>query len=282
MHARNLRRFAAVLLALALIGAAKAYENGTFALLGGTQKIASHFWAEYGKGGSATLKVRQFQPDGTTPILKYDVDMQKTMHLVIVSEDFANFYHLHPALDVGSGTFSTPFPPPNYAKYYVFADTTPHGIGQQVFRFTYDTGSSGIAPKISTSASSPDAKAGPYTVILQTTTIAANEPQALDLTVTKGDDPAEDLVPYLGAAAHCVSIDVKTLQYVHVHPMLKGQKMGDMSQTSMERMENQGKAGPFMTLHMPPLPAGTYKTWIQIAGGPDQHVYTAAFTIVAK
>lgn len=262
----------------------KPYEDGTFALLGGSQKITSHFWPDYTTG--TELKIRQFRSDDKTPILKYDIDMQKTMHLVVIRDDFATFDHLHPDFDLQTGTFSAHFRSPDYALYYVFADSEPHGVGQQVFRFKYDTGSSGIAPKISMTASAPNAPAGPYTVSLQTTTVPANKPQLLDLTVSKGDDPAEDLVPYLGAAAHCVLINVKTLSYVHVHPMLKGSKPEDMSHMSnsqmIENADQISKAGPFMQMQLPALPAGSYKTWIQIKGGPSQHTYTAAFTLVAQ
>jgi hypothetical protein len=52
--------------------------------------------------------------------------------------------------------------------------------------------------------------------------------------------------------------------------------------SSMKGMTGPNKAGPFMTLELPPLPAGSYKTWVQIAGGKDLNVYTASFTIVAK
>ena len=84
-------------------------QNGVFALIGGAPKIVSKFWAEQTGGLSALLKVRQFEPDGTTPILKYETEMQHLMHMVVVRDDFATFAHLHPAFEPATGTFSQPF-----------------------------------------------------------------------------------------------------------------------------------------------------------------------------
>jgi hypothetical protein len=261
---------------LATIASAGAIEqNGTFALLGGKAKIVSKFWAEHGQGLSATLKVRQFTTAGK-PILKYDRDMQHLMHEVIVRDDFRTFAHKHPSFDAATGTFSLPFTKAPSHKYYVYADSTPHGIGQQVFRFTIESDGPLKTAALPAKASSPDASAGPYTIILSKTSFPANTVQHLPLTVVKGDDPATDLVPYLGTPAHVVLIDVKTLQYLHVHPMLRGEKPTHGSSMAM------GRAGPFMRLDLPPLPAGTYAAWVQIAGGTGQSVYTGSFTLVAR
>jgi hypothetical protein len=269
------------LLFATIASAGRSEQTGTFALFGGQPKIVSKFWVEHAQGLTATLKIRQFQSDGKTPILNYDVDMQHLMHLVVVRDDFATFGHYHPAIDATTGTFQRQFTKVPNHRYYVYADSTPHGIGQQVFRFTMDSDGPVAAVKPSLEASSPDAKAGPYTVILEKTTVAANTPQSLNLTVVSGDDPATDLVPYLGAAAHCVLIQTSTLQYVHVHPRVRGE--GTPSAKSMEQqMTGPQKAGPFMKLDLPALPAGTYKAWVQIAGGANLKVYTAAFTIVAQ
>jgi len=256
-------------------------QPGTFALLGGTPKIVSEFWAEHGTGLTATLKIRQFQPNGTTPILTYDVDMQHLMHLIVVRDDFATFAHLHPAFDTTTGTFSQRFTKQPNHKYYVYADTTPHGIGHQVFRFTIERDGPQAALTPSSAASSADVKAGPYVVILAKTTLKANTPQKLDLSVVKGDDPAPDLAPYLGAPAHVVLIDTKTLQYAHVHPMLRGQTMSP-DHKIMNPVIGTTHAGPFMQLMLPALPAGIYKTWVQIAGGPKLTVYTAPFTLAVQ
>lgn len=255
-------------------------QAGAFALLGGTAKVVSKFWVSHPNGLSATLKVRQFQPDGKTPILNYDLDMEHLMHMVIVRDDFATFTHTHPDYDTQTGTFWQEFTKEPNHRYYVYADTTPQGMGQQVFRFTLDDAPSAALARVAFTPSPRDGTAGPYVVRLSKTTLPANKPKNLNITVLKDGEPATDLVPYLGTAAHVVFINTSTLSYIHVHPMLRGENNGQDSAMNMP-MGTSGKAGPFMQTTLPALPAGYYKVWIQIMGGGD-NVYTAPFTILVR
>jgi hypothetical protein len=249
-------------------------QYGAFALLGGTTAIVSEFWAERAAESTySTLKIRQFQLDGKTPILRYDREMQKLMHLIVVRDDFATFQHLHPAFDTVTGTFAQPFVKEANHRYYVYADTTPLGIGQQVFRFTIESDGplTNWAPSLSTSAAS--VVVGPYTVALGQTMLTANQAQTLNVNVSKDGQPARDLGPYLGAAAHAVFINTATLAYVHVHPMV-----GDAPSMAMD---TSGTAGPFMQMKLPALAPAIYKLWIEFLGENDT-VYTAPFTILAQ
>ena len=265
-------------LAALVLAAAAPAQTGTFALLGGSPQIVSKFWATHGTGLNYTLNVQQFAKDGA-PIKAYDVDMQHYMHVVVVRDDFATFAHEHPAYNAGTGTFEAPFTKERNHRYHVFADSMPKGIGQQVYRFMLESDGPYAMYKLSAAASGPNSKAGPYTVTLAKTTFAANTAQNVDLTVESDDDPATDLVPYLGAPAHVVMIDMSTLEYIHVHPTLRGQTM---KMNGAGSMTMSGIAGAFMNLSLPALPPGSYKTWVQIAGGKNRTVYTAPFTIVAK
>lgn len=270
--------FAATLGAICVAGAARASvgpaeQTGVFALLGGTPKIVSKCWAEDGAGLTATLTIRQFAVDGKTPILAYDVDMQMLMHLIVVRDDFATFAHLHPSFDTTSGTFWQPFTKAPNHRYYVYADTTPHGIGQQVFRFTIQSDGPPAKLRLSFPASAPAVAAGPYTVTLSTTVLRANRATELDVTITKDGRLADDLGTYLGAAAHAVFIGTSTLEYVHVHPSARGVENG-AGGMEMEM------AWPRLAMPVPPLPAGTYKLWIEFRGSGE--LYTAPFTMLSR
>lgn len=288
MESRTKRRLSGLLvtaLVVALTGdlasakPARVEQTGVFALLGGTPRIVSKFWVSHPNGRSGTLNVRQFHLDGQSPILEYEVDMKHLMHLVIVRDDFATFAHVHPEYDTQTGTFWQGFTAEPNHRYYIFADTMPRGVGQQVFRFTLDDDSSGSFARVAFTPSLREAPAGPYVVRLSNTTLPANRARNLNITVLKGGEPAADLVPYLGAAAHVVFINTSTLSYVHVHPMLRGDKSEAGSAMNMP-MGPSGKAGPLMQTTLPPLPAGYYKVWIQIMGGDT--VYTAPFTILVR
>jgi hypothetical protein len=287
VESHSSRRLTGMLVAGALavaaaLGVAKASagppaQNGVFALFGGTPKIISKFWAEPGAASSTTLKIQQFQLDGRMPIVRYDVEMQKLIHLILVRDDFATFAHVHPAFNGATGTFSETFTgSPNHG-YYAYVDTTPRGIGQQVFRFTIESAGPRATPQPELSASLPTVTVGPYRVTLDRTHLAANQEQTLALTVFQGRRLAADLRTYLGAAAHAVFINTTTLVYVHVHPMVLGTQDTNMSAS----MGSMSRAGPRMQMALPPLPAGTYKLWVQFRGREGE-VFIAPFTVVTR
>jgi len=277
----------AVLMAATVFAAAAAsvipHQNGRFALLGGTPQIVSKFWATHGTGSSYTLNVQQFAKSGAA-IKVYEIDMQHYMHVVVIRDDFATFAHEHPTFDAATGIFQAPFTKEKHHRYYVYADSLPNGIGQQVFRFVVDSDGLEAGVRVPTAATGPNTTAGPYTVTLAKTTLHANTPLAMPLTVKSANHPAGDLVPYLGAPAHVVLIDVNRLTYVHVHPILRGQKAPKMSgsMSSMHGMSGSNMAGAFMQLELPALPPSTYATWVQIAGGKAHTVYTARFNLVVQ
>ncbi|MBV9056452.1 MAG: hypothetical protein JO078_08480 [Candidatus Eremiobacteraeota bacterium] len=251
-------------------------QNGAFALLGGTPKITSLARSTFSEG-NATLVIRQFGPERKI-LLDYDMDMEKLMHLIVVRDDFAEFMHLHPAFDATTGAFTQAIKKNPYHRYYVYADTTPRGIGQQVFRFTLANDEPLTAFPVSIALSNASVAVAPYTASLGATTLRANQAQSLAFNVSRNGAPASDLRPYLGAAAHAVFINVATLQYVHLHPTVKG--AGAMQMNAGMAMAHAA-AGPAMQLNLPALPAGTYKLWLQFRGGDDR-VYTAPFTLLLR
>lgn len=261
---------------LARASAGPPEQTGTFALLGGTPKIVSKFWATTSSGLSSTLHVRQFAIGSSKPIFDYSIEMQKTIHLVVIRDDFATFDHLHAAFNTTTGTFVEPFTKEPNHRYYVYADTTPRGIGQQVFRFSIESDGPVAAHPQSLTPSAATESVGPYTVELQKTTLPANEEQSVELTVNENGHPAGDLGSYLGAPAHCVFINTSTLQYVHVHPMVRNGNTHGKGPIEM----NMSGVGPLMELDVPALPPGTYKLWVQFRGKAYK-LYTIPFTLAA-
>ncbi|WIJ26898.1 hypothetical protein [Devosia sp. RR2S18] len=61
----------------------------------------------------------------------------------------------------------------------------------------------------------------------------------MSLVVEKGGEPATDLEPYLGVAAHAVLVRAEDLTYVHAHAMAEG----DHSHEDHGSMEQQGHMG---------------------------------------
>jgi hypothetical protein len=271
-------------------GAARAsvepFQKGVFALLGGKQQTVAHFWA-VGSGHAPTLKVQQFQMDGTTPILNYRIDMGTTAHMFLIRDDFATFQHHNADFNTGTGAFSHTFTKEANHKYYLYTDSGPYQMHRQVFRFTIESEGPVAASNPSTSASATTESAGDgYTVVMAKTTLDANKPFVMDVTVDRGGKAAQDLSPFFGSAAHMVMIDSSSLEYVSLHPVLKGEKLDtSLSYTveqELQRLQTNSKTGPNMQVAIPPLPAGTYKAWYEFIGGVSQHHYVAPFTFVVQ
>ena len=269
---------AAVALAATCIGGiarasvGPAEQTGVFALLGGTPRIVSKFWADAGPGLGATLKFRQYKLGGAAPILDYDVDMQHVMHVVVIRDDFATFAHLHPDFDTTTGTFSAKFTKTANHKFYVYADSEPHGIGQQVFRFTIESDGPLANAAPSLAASAPAVAAGPYVVTLERTTIPANAPITLKIAITRTGVPrrssartsAPRLTRYSLASRRC-STCISIRWSAHAADDMTDMAMGT-------------PAGPLMEMHVPALPAGAYKLWMQFRGADDK-LYAVPFTM---
>jgi len=204
-------------------------------------------------------------------IRDYAVEMTKEIHLVVISDDWTYFRHLHPALDPnGRFTIALSFPHPG--AYQVYSDTQPRGLAQQVFRFPLVVGTGGTPVRIGLpAATGPRVAVGPYVVALGSDRLAVGRETGIPVTITRDGKPAAGLRPYLGGAAHAILIDSRTLDYLHVHPVAAGGEgtpardeqatMGDM--TAMPALAPGATVPPHLALHVRAPSAGTYKLWLQ-------------------
>ena len=270
---------AAMLAALALSAAVTYPGHGV--LVTGERPIAAYLRTSPASGGATHLDI--WVTAGGRVIRTYDVNMTKLLHVVVVSDDLRDFRHIHPTLHP-DGHFTIDARLVANAPYHVYIDGEPHAIGRQVFRFD-------VAPatRTATRALYPSggiAHAGPYTIRLDTTTVAPAQIATIRIAISKNGRPATDLHPYLGAMAHGVFIGASDLAYMHGH---------GMSEQMLAMAAND--CGDAMMLAAPPLapdaavPSGfamqvlapraqRYDFWLQFTGGAT--LYTVPFTIVAK
>lgn len=260
-----------VTLVLALVGG---LYSGTYALQSGTPATTASLAVTPLTGERVRLDIAVRR--GGAIVSEFDLDMTQRMHVIVVSDDFKTFEHLHPRA-LANGHMVVEMPSPSGA-YHVYADSEPHGVGQQVFRFDVGTddgpsttrlratlGMTGIAPT--------DVRAGPYVVHLSSLRLQAGRENRLALTITKNGIPANDLQPYLGAAGHAVFLNVRDLSYVHAHPTVAGEAM---AMRAME-MDDAPQAGPNLTLHASVREPGAYKLWFEFRAG--DRLYTASFLV---
>lgn len=263
-----------------LIGSTSA-QSGIYALAYGKPAITSNLWARATNAGT-TIDILQRDARSNEPVLRYHRDQTKLMHLVIVRDDLNGFAHLHPVLGA-DGHFTILAPLSSAHSYIVYADTTPQGLSKQVFRF--HIGDARIPA--ATFAPAANANVQGYDVHLSADRIDAGKGATITATIRHGRTIANNVHPYLGAAAHAVFINIRTLTYEHVHPMAAGPAAGAMNMPGMpmENMDHEAELPADATLHgtmtlaIPALAPGTYRMWLQFRAGSA--LIVAPFTIAA-
>lgn len=279
---------AATLLASCIAPVTAETIDGSFALQRGMPRAAGQLDVTT-PGADPLVKrlVFSMRTAGSTQLLRrYDVDMTKLMHVIIVSADFSVFMHVHPVV-ASDGRFMIDQRFPRAGLYYVYADADPHCLGQQVFRFAVPVGNAADAAR-HLRPTGPTAVAGPYMVTLSGTNLRAGSESKLAVRITRGGRLARDMETYLGAAAHAVFLDAKDLTYVHVHPLPADVLDDDMpmamtmpgDDTCISGMAMPPThASPTMLLHVGVDEPGTYELWLQFRAGG--RFYVAPFVVTA-
>ncbi|WP_182377840.1 hypothetical protein [Nocardioides sp. WS12] len=198
-------------------------------------------------------------PDGD-PVMSYDVEHEKQLHLIAVRRDFTGFQHVHPVLDEKTGVWSidldlTP------GTWRLFADFK--ASGADPLTLGTDLAVSGDHQPADPAPENRTATVDGYEVTLDGD-LTAGADAKLTLSVTRNGEPVTDLQPYLGAYGHLVALRAGDLAYLHVHP-------------DGEPDDGTTKPGPDVVFHTAVPSAGTYHLYLDF-----QHngvVRTAAFTV---
>jgi len=212
---------------------------------------------------------------------------EKPMHLLVVSRDLAEFYHIHPE-QMPDGSYRVQHTFPNGGEYKLYADFTPQAAVQVVEQIDVKVSGQERAkiPLV------PDTKfektvEGLKVVMKPSAEIKAGQELMLDFQAfdAKTNKPATDLQNYLGELAHFVIISEDMKDFVHAHPMSKaehdqmsGMKMdegasdnhsetgGSHSHSVLEAKTT--KASPSeVSAHTAFPRAGLYKLWAQFQRG---------------
>ncbi|MEO7265342.1 MAG: heavy metal-binding domain-containing protein [Ferruginibacter sp.] len=206
-----------------------------------------------------------------------DVQHEKKIHLIVVSNDLSYFEHIHPdyqsdgsykitvlennkSYSNGPGKNETRFA--NGGEYTLFADYLPSGGSHQVEKISLNV--KGTAkPRVTYNANKLTSTSDNFTVTLQPTgekLITGTQMHiAAELTQNGKAIDVNTLENYLGAKAHMVVVSLNDKEYLHVHP--------DVS------------AGKF-DLHTTFKKSGIYRGWIQFQSAGKVH--TVDFVMEVK
>ncbi|QGQ44256.1 hypothetical protein [Metabacillus sediminilitoris] len=164
---------------------------------------------KYEDGSIIAIDVKD--QDQNSPEL--EISHEKIMHLIIVSTDLEDYYHLHPE-ENGNGVYTLKFEL-HENSYKAFVDIKPKNLAYQVSPIELHVGEGHIehdnySLKVDTTLTKT---INEKTVELLTTELGVNKDVTLNFD-TKGITPE----PYLGALGHVVILDEKGDNFVHVHP----------------------------------------------------------------
>ena len=216
---------------------------------------------------------------------------EKPMHLLVVSKDLAEFYHIHPEQSA-DGSYRVSHNFPNGGEYRLYADFTPKDAVQVVEQVDVKVAGTERA-KI---ALTPDTKFektvdGLKIVMKPSAEIKAGQELMLDFQAfdAKTNKPATDLQNYLGELAHFVLISEDLKDFVHAHPMSKGEhkesgKTDDHNadghkHSTIEGETNKPSASE-VSAHTAFPRSGLYKIWAQFQRGGK--VITVPFVVSVK
>jgi uncharacterized membrane protein len=210
---------------------------------------------------TAQIQVTPTQPQPDAPtrlqltvqrrqaVIPLDVVHTKKMHLIVVSRDLSFFDHVHP-VEQPDGSYVIDYTFPNSGEYVLYADVTPAGAYNQVFRMPVTVGGPPAPPARLVETPASARLIGDYRVALTASPypLRAQDEANLTFTLSESGKPVTDLQAYLGAGGHCVILSGDTADYLHSHPL-----------------EPPGSSitGPQVQFHTRFPRSGLYKVWGQ-------------------
>lgn len=150
---------------------------------------------------------------------------EQLLHLLVVSDDLQEFYHIHPELVTDYFSIAQTFP--HGGKYHLFADYTPPGGKNTVEHFTIEVKGK-PRPKV---ALTPDKD---WTKTLDGLKVEMSSDRkeikakedflmTFKLADEKTNQPATDMQLYLGALSHIAVFSEDLSEFIHAHPLEEGE-----------------------------------------------------------
>jgi len=145
----------------------------------------------------------------------FDVEHERSMHLIVVRRDFQAFQHLHPEQQP-DGSWTVTMDSTEPGVYRAFADFSAGGESLTLASDLFVPGE--FVPKpLAPESTTADAGDG-YEVSLDSPATEPGGTAATEFTVTLNGDPVDELQPYLGADGHLVALRQGDQAFLHTHP----------------------------------------------------------------
>ncbi len=223
------------------------------------------------KAGEPTELIFQFKTGADEPIKNFEIVHEKLIHLLVVSEDLKEFYHLHPEQQT-DGSFKTSFAFPNGGYYRLYVDATPNGSSQIVKNFTQTViGTERVKEPLIIDQKFEKTIDGLRVVMSPDASLESSKELMLNFQVFDAatNKPVTDLEKYLGEYAHFVIISEDLRDFVHAHPLSRETvKTAEHQHDEMEMHSGNEKlsgkdAESIVSAHVAFPNAAKYKIWAQ-------------------
>ena len=199
------------------------------------------------------------------PVTEFATAHEKDLHLIVVRSDGAQFRHVHPELDLTTGTWSVPWTWQDAGTYRLFADFVPVHDEDANITLTRTVEVGGQVTPVAAHNTMTTHEVGGFEATI-TGDLVAGSTSELTVTITRDGEPVTTLEPYLGAFGHLVALRQGDLGYLHVHAEGAEPRPGDV-------------AGPAITFATEAPTAGRYLLYLDFQ--VDGEVHTAAFLLDA-
>ncbi|MDQ3818638.1 MAG: cupredoxin domain-containing protein [Acidobacteriota bacterium] len=211
---------------------------------------------------------------------------EKPMHLLVVSEDLAEFYHIHPEMQVDDA-YGVEHIFPHGGRYRLYADYTPPGSQTIVEQFELNVaGPARTRENLKADASLTKEAQGLRVTAISEKPLRAGEDLMLKFALSdvKTGQPVNNLQLYLGALAHFVVISEDLKSFIHAHPLDAGEVL-DPSRDPSQHVHDPAQlakklVGPSpseVSAYVNFPHAGLYKLWAQFER--DGKVITVPFVL---
>ncbi len=206
---------------------------------------------------------------------------ERMVHAIFVSADLASFTHTHQedytpitADNLRNSTFSFPLTLPLAGRYFMMFD---YAHQNNWLQSTDDLVVEGAPAQAATPDLTPNAEAtdaGVHASLIWTSApVAAFEADwTIHLTDADGND-VSDIVPFLGADAHCILVNAETTWGSHTHAWFP-----DMARMTPSMTMPHLYPGPDIPFAYTFPAGGTYKIWVQFQRESNPgYVYAVPF-----
>lgn len=232
-------------------------------------------------GEKVQLRFIISEPQTGARVKRFVVNHEKLFHLFIVSQDLADYQHIHPQLEP-DGSFIVETVLPRTGLYKLHSDFFPIGGTSQIIHRELTTAGYARARDAKTFQPhlTPDAT---LTKTIDGMKInlslggsgdgvapvaGAFIPLKYRLTDAQTGEPVQDLQPYLGAWGHTLILNADQSEYLHSHPT-------EMLPASVNQASLRG--GPLVEFGAMFPEAGDYRIWTQFQRA--EKIVTVSFTI---